>query len=559
MQAAQISVRLGNANPIIDRVLTESFRAIVEHLPEMYWSESRDQEYIGPTIPLYDALENCGMAITDGSLPILFDEELKAHGLLADLRKQIFENEAQMNGLSVRERRKKSIPAPQERDEPPSELCWLYFKDTPLLDFFNTPIPFRIPRDLFASHTFICAPPRHGKTQCIQSFCANFLNDPDPPGMFVLDPHGDLFNTLKERVDPQHLVVLDPETDPPPLNFLHFGTSSHVNALQSFIYLMSSLSGGLSDKQAGIAPYLFDLLKKMPTPTLDTLRLIVEDDAKTAEKSDLYPYIQQLEPRTQDFFRKQFFTGMKETRQAIAWKIYAAMGSSAFAQMFGASTNSFDAAQCMRERKVVLARGSETTLGEHGLPIFLQFIVSQCLMAALQRMSIPKRDRHLCLLIVDEAKHVFNNQTERILTECRKANLGYLAATQVLSQIPEAVRSAIYGATAIKIAGPVQSSDANQLSREMYCTPDFIRSMEPVRGSHADWAFYVQEVTVGHAVKVRVPYGVLERMPKAMSAETPRPLPSADSPVEIHNSRSTHIPESLPQSPDPTTPGEGRG
>jgi hypothetical protein len=129
-------------------------------------------------------------------------------------------------------------------------------------------------------------------------------------------------------------------------------------------------------------------------------------------------------------------------------------------------------------------------------------------------MKLPEEERHLCLLIVDEAKHVFNNQTERILTECRKANVGYLAATQLLSQIPDDVRSAIYGATAIKIAGAVQSSDANQLSREMYCSPDFIRSMEPVRGSHADWAFYVQEVTRGHAVKVRLPYGVLEAMPK---------------------------------------------
>jgi len=54
--------------------------------------------------------------------------------------------------------------------------------------------------------------------------------------------------------------------------------------------------------------------------------------------------------------------------------------------------------------------------------------------------------------------------------------------------------------------------------------------MEPVRGSHADWAFYVQEVTRGRAVKVRMPYGVLESLPRV--AETyvaPMQLPDPPS------------------------------
>jgi len=51
-----------------------------------------------------------------------------------------------------------------------------------------------------------------------------------------------------------------------------------------------------------------------------------------------------------------------------------------------------------RQRKVVLVRGSETVLGEHGLPIFLQFVVSQCLMAALRRidMAVGMSDISVC-------------------------------------------------------------------------------------------------------------------------------------------------------------------
>src|SRR5262245_60171762 len=151
-------------------------------------------------------------------------------------------------------------------------------------------------------------------------------------------------------------------------------------------------------------------------------------------------------------------------------------------------------------------------------------------MAALRRAVIPEHQRHLCMLIVDEAKHVYNSQTERLLTECRKYNLGFVSATQVLSQIPEDVRSAIYGATAIKIAGgALQSTDAHKLGQEMFTTGDFLRSMQPVRGSHAEWAFYVQEVTTAGAVRVRTAYGVLDALPRqerAPSLVQPPPAPA---------------------------------
>ena len=40
--------------------------------------------------------------------------------------------------------------------------------------------------------------------------------------------------------------------------------------------------------------------------------------------------------------------------------------------------------------------------------------------------------------------------------------------------MPDVVRAAVYGATAIKITGPVQYGDVSALSRDMYCSADFI-------------------------------------------------------------------------------------
>jgi hypothetical protein len=289
---------------------------------------------------------------------------------------------------------------------------------------------------------------------------------------------------------------LDPETNPPPLNFFDFKNYTASDTLQSFRYLMSSLSGGLSDKQGNITPYMLKLLSKVEKPSLNVLRQIVDERVKRAQDSKFFSAIEQLEEVDRDFFIHQFYaTSMNVTKDSIATKIYGAMESGAFRKMFSADTNSFDARAAMRERKVVLARGSENTLGEHGLPIFMQYVVSQFFLAALGRFRIPVSERHQCYLLCDEASHIFNHQTTRILVECRKLGLSFIGATQLIEQIPTEVKAAIYGATSVKFAGEVSYQDANTMANEMRCTGAFIQSMKTRPPKDTDWAVYVSGMT----------------------------------------------------------------
>jgi hypothetical protein len=216
------------------------------------------------------------------------------------------------------------------------------------------------------------------------------------------------------------------------------------------------------------------------------------------------------------------------------------MASEAFEKMFTARENSFDAHAAMREGKVVLARGSELTLGEHGLSVFLQYIVSQFFLASLARFRIPEKERHQCYLLCDEASHIFNHQIKRILVECRKLGLSFFGATQVLEQIPTEVKAAVYGATSIKAAGRVSSSDANVLAREMQTTGEFIQNMKTF-----EWAFHVGDAD--RAYRVTVPYGALEAMPKraepslgTRGSTTTTPKPGSEGSVESASSPSTH-------------------
>lgn len=477
-----------------------------------------DMHGTGPTVRLLDQVSNLPDTVFALITPF-FTSRLNELHLFNDLRIQL---EANSKRYALKRKKPDQHFMPEDHDGTPVELIDDFLGDTPLHDLLSAQVPFAIPRKTYASHGIILAPPNHGKTQLLGTIIHGLLNEPDPVGAIALDPHGDLFNTLKDRVDPARLLILDPDTNPPALNFLDFGTSTEAQTLQTFSYLMSSLSGGLSDKQKQIVPYLLKLLRKLENPSIETLAHIVGEGAKSIDKSVYCDAVRALPSTDQLFFDTVWFaSGIAETKAAINWRLLGALSSDAFRQMFSAKENSFDADAAIRDRKVVLVKGARTALGDDGMNVFLQFIVSQFFTAALKRESIPAEQRHLCILFADEAHHIFNSQTSNILTECRKYGLGFMGATQVVQQIPDDVKAAIYGATAIKIAGPVSHSDAQVLAREMYTTGDFIRSMKAVERSHADFAFYVTGLT-DRAIRVTIPYGTLDNAPvTAASPQTP--------------------------------------
>ena len=206
---------------------------------------------------------------------------------------------------------------------------------------------------------------------------------------------------------------------------------------------------------------------------------------------------------------------MAETKTAMGWKIYAALDNETFRAMFSATHNSFNAYSIMQNKKICLVNGSQKTLGTDGMAVFLQFIVAQCYAASFRRGDLNEEDRHLSLMLVDEAAYVYTAPIiGNVLRECRKFGLGFFAATQLIESIPSEVKAAIFGATAIRFAGPVQDGEAAALAREMFCDKQFIRSMRSFERSRSEWALHVEGVTGKRAIRVTHPLGLLEAAPK---------------------------------------------
>ena len=391
----------------------------------------------------------------------------------------------------------------------------LYQYTRPIPTYVPEPVvhpPFEITDKHYREHGAIFAPSGHGKTQLLQTLIVNQLAQPDPPAMVIIDSTGAIMQKM-ERLEifagalKDRLVILDPEDlSPPALNFFQMPEQGLTEARRNelFSYLFSAVDRSLTGKQATAIPYLLKLMHAIPGANLHTLREVLED-------KDIHPAINGLDPLTQDFFTKQFYDRgeMAATRKQIASRLYTILASPAFDRMFAARENRFNAFDAIQSKKIVLVNTSQKDLGEVGSTVFGRYIIAQCRAAAFAR---PSNARHLAMLILDEASEYFDHTTERILSQTRQFGLGLLCATQYLHIIPSDVKAAIFGNTAIKIAGPVAHMDAALLAREMYTTTDFIRSMRAFSGG-ANFAVHVRGLTE-KAISINTPFGLMENLPQ---------------------------------------------
>jgi hypothetical protein len=498
--------------------------AVMKHLPKCYWTGDIPAT---ATVPLYDVIDDMGEFILDCGIPLLLPDSCY------QLKKQCWENEARMNGLTLRERREgKKMLRPDERTESAEELVKLYFAHTPFLEFFYTQIPFRIERERFNEHGAIFARSGHGKTRALRSFIAQFLQEPDPPAMFLIDSLGaliegidrlEIFNTtLRNR-----LVILDPSRPEymPRLNLF-----TGIQSDELIFYLFKAIDQSFTQRQATMASYLMEYMRHVPSP--DLLKLVELCKAKENPYPELLPRLSRF---ARLFFEQEFFASGKgadpfvaQTKAQIGQRLFTLGRMPKFNEMFSASGGIFDAYEHMQRKSVVLINTDARStlaggLGQEGSAIFGRYILALCLEAARIR---PRHQRHLALIFLDEAKAYMDEQAALILSDARQFGLGMMLASQNPHQLEEGVRKEINTNTSIRMLGNLDYATASQYSKDMFCQPEFILKTKKYDYSHAEWATFVSGMD--HAVKVDMPYSTIEKMTKSSCVNVWRKAPAQE-------------------------------
>jgi hypothetical protein len=509
-----------------ETIFMEACKKLCDHIPDSYWySELPTEAPSGPTVPLHDVLDNCGQAITDFCLPILFDN----YDCFEKLRQQLFENEAYMNGLSLRERRRKAIPAPQERDEEAKQLCYLYFRDTPLLQLWSTPVPWRMP-DAREEHTLMIAATGSGKTQWIQQDILSLLSQPRPPGIVVLDSQNQMIPKLERlRIARDRIVIVDPfdEIGPPALNMFIAPKRSYDEnlkeaieneTLNQFAWIFSALDQELSGRMTTLFTFVVRILLSMaPHANMHTLLEFMRiEKAAQLKASPFWPLIEGSDEESRFFFDQRFCTpDYNKTKAGVTDRLLGVMRVPAFSRMFNAPANRLDLYQALAERKLIVLNTQKRKLGPDASAVLGRYAIAMYIRAAFEREA--DRAPPPALLYIDEASEYFGKRdsSDTLFTQLRKYNCGTFVAFQDMSQLQQQTGTLIAN-TAVKFAARISPSDAGILAPAMRTTREELLNVKKGDG-YFEMAVHVKDTP--RTLRLRFPYGAVEYAPQLSHEE----------------------------------------
>jgi hypothetical protein len=93
-------------------------------------------------------------------------------------------------------------------------------------------------------------------------------------------------------------------------------------------------------------------------------------------------------------------------------------------------------------------------------------IITKIQLAAMNRVYMAEEDRRDFFLYIDEFQNFATTSFIKILSEARKYRLSLILANQYMAQIPEEVKSAIFGNAGSMASFILGASDADWMQKE---------------------------------------------------------------------------------------------
>ena len=335
--------------------------------------------------------------------------------------------------------------------------------------------PFLLPDRLRNEHHHILAGIGHGKTQCIQSMIVDDLES--DVSIVVIDSQNDMINTLAPRIDPERLILIDPENCPPSLNlFAAQSTEKQLaTAIELYEYIFSALEAEMTSKQQTAYRFVARLLMVIPGANIHTMREIFEPGTMHQE------HLNKLDPIAQSYFETQFNSPqfVKETRAQILRRLYSLLESSTLTKMLGGSASHLDIGKALDEGKVILISTAKNYLKETGASLFGRIFIAQVMQAVMDRGE----NRRRTYLYLDEFQDYAEESSVffSLFDQARKYNLGIIAVHQYLGQLPPKLQQSMATNTSIKFAGGVSPEDSAKLASQMRTTREFIDQQPQLR------------------------------------------------------------------------------
>jgi hypothetical protein len=333
-------------------------------------------------------------------------------------------------------------------------------------------------------HMYVIGKTGTGKSTLLANMAINDLKQNE--GLCVIDPHGDLIETLLNYI-PSHrindVIYFDP-ADPErtvQINLFEGENVVHRELIASGIISIFQKLYGYSwgpRLEYILRNALLTLLKSNDARLSDILELLTNRQFRDR-------YVERLDDPILKGFWVDEFNKMQDRQRteaiaSILNKVGQFVSSPLVRNVVNAQKSSFSVEEIMDQGKILLVNLSQGKLGEDNAALLGAMMITKIQLAAMSRVHTGEESRRDFYLYVDEFQNFATEAFIKILSEARKYRLNLLLANQYIAQIPEEVQKAIFGNCGSIASFVMGAEDAALFTREYgeHYTPEELVSLE---------------------------------------------------------------------------------
>jgi len=329
--------------------------------------------------------------------------------------------------------------------------------------------PFAIAAGDRRRHCYVVGKTGMGKTTLLENMIRSDIGA--GYGVAVIDPHGDLFETILQGIPTKRTndaIVFDPADPEYAVSFNPLSCSDPEKRDQ----VASGVVSAFKKLYDSWGPRLEDTLRNAVYlaiehgGTFHTVMRLLSDE----------PYRLRLTARIEDPIARQFWEYeferwndryRTEAIAAIQNKLRPFLMSRRIRAIIAQGGRSIDLRQLMDDGNVLLVNLSKGRIGEDNSNLLGALLVTALQQAAMSRADVEEDSRRDFYIYIDEFQNFSTGSFATILSEARKYRLNMTLSHQYLEQLDEKIADAVFGNVGSIISFQVGSTDAHSLSLQL--------------------------------------------------------------------------------------------
>jgi len=336
--------------------------------------------------------------------------------------------------------------------------------------FKSQSVKFGIKQNDRRRHMYLIGKTGTGKSTTIANMAIDDMKK--GRGLALIDPHGDLCDTLLEFVPKNRLnqvCYFNPSDTQRPvrLNPLEVNNPAQAELVASGII---SIFQKLYHYSWG--PRLEHILRNtlltlvnIPDSTLlDVTKILTNQKFRDQILSNINDKM--LLHYWRDEFDKMNPKLQSEAISPILNKVGQFVTSPLIRRVLEKPKSTINLEEFMNEGKILIVNLSQGKLGEDNAALLGAMFITKLQLAAMSRVDMAEEDRRDFYLYVDEFQNFATRSFIKILSEARKYRLNLMLANQYMGQLDQEIQKAIFGNAGTLLNFAVGSQDAHVLHHE---------------------------------------------------------------------------------------------